>query len=655
MALPTLPTLPTDAATNPGAQQQYIDALTRLSSSFDNRNNTNWFSVAGALLDPGRTGSFGEGIGRAASVMGQQQQAQLERAPAIAQLKMQIEGQKYEVQSRADAMKMLGLAIGASPTDVAQTLQGGSATAAGAEPTATTTTAAKLQNIDPKVYLQIAAKNPTVGAMVKDFAGMTNEQIKTQIAQDQLTETKSQNAIGNQFKGLELQNAKFDLEIKLLKAGDDQDAKRRAQAEFIDKVGPVAAKEYGIEITPPKVMPTVPLATIPGAQPAPGGPQSGAPMITPSPASAMPQAPQPAIPAPQPAMAAPQPAPARSLPMGPAAAAEPSALRPAAAPMQQQNSAAIINTLTASREKLSTVMDMAVKSGNRQMQAVLGPQLAEIDKLLAQVGGQNTAQQAPAQQAPQPQLMPQQRQVAGTDSPAVQRALAQKAGEAQIGVETKSAETQLKPFNDRIAALNRFSPTVSSQAINNMSTLRQIAAGPEGQIVFGQLQARDIDTVIQRAAKAVGQMLNTGVGMGHFGHANIPVADLVSNLKLDDNQKLLATRVFNAIAEETVANLSLNREAIGGRLSNYEDQQLSAAIANTGNLPEAIYYWAGKRLLQHQNEAKIVDIYGAWNEANPGASAKNPRAFFRHPEYTQQNSNYLNALTGLDQLLLKKK
>jgi len=357
-------------------------------------------------------------------------------------------------------------------------------------------------------------------------------------------------------------------------------------------------------------------------------------------------------------MTAPQPAPTPSLPMGPAAAAEPSALRPAAMPMQQQNPAAIINTLTASREKLSTVMDMAVKSGNQQMQAVLGPQLAEIDKLLAQVGGQTPVRQAPAQQAPQPQPMPQpaqQRQVAGTDSPAVQRALAQKAGEAQIGVETKSAETQLKPFNDRIAALNRFSPTISSQAINNMSTLRKIATSPDGQIVFGQLQARDIDTVIQRAAKAVGQMLNTGVGMGHFGHANIPVADLVSNLKLDDNQKLLATRVFNAIAEETVANLSLNREAIGGRLSNYEDQQLSAAIANTGNLPEAIYYWAGKRLLQHQNEAKIVNIYGAWNEANPGASAKNPRAFFRHPEYTQQNSDYLNALTGLDQLLLKKK
>jgi len=663
MALPTIPTLPTDAATNPDAAAQYVSALSRLSDSLDQRNNTNWFSVAGALLDPGKTGSFGEGLGRAASVMGQQQQAALERQPAIAQMKMQIEGQKYEVQSRNDAMKMLGEALGAPVSQVAQVLQNGSSGATAANANAATpelsSTAAKLQNIDPKTYLAIAAKNPTVGALVKDYAGMTDAQIKTQLAADTLAETKSQNVVGNQVKALELQNAQFKLRLDLLAAGNDDDAKRRATAEFIDKVGPAAAASYGVTIKPAPTMPTVPPVSIPAIQQqsAAGMPSGPAPMVTPSPAPAMPQAPQHAGSAPS--MQAP------SLPMGPAAAAQPSALQPAV-PAQQQNPAMLVGTLTAARERLSTLMDMAVKSGNQQMQAAIGPQLAEIDGVLKQVGGQAPQQPVTAQaRAPAQQVAPVLQQPArapaqvaegstGLVSPAAQRAIELKRAEAELSTETKSKETQIKPFNDKIAAFNRFNPTVNSQAITNMTVLRQISKDPDGQAVFGQLQARDIDTVITRAAKAAGQAINTGVGIGHFGHANVPVEDLVSNLNLTDRQKTLAARALNAIAEETVANLSLNREAIGGRLSNYEDKQLSAAIASTNNLPEAMYYWAGKRLLQHQNDAKLTGIYSAWDEANPGVAAKNPRAFFKHEGYIKQNSDYLNALTGLDQLLLKK-
>jgi hypothetical protein len=145
-----------------------------------------------------------------------------------------------------------------------------------------------------------------------------------------------------------------------------------------------------------------------------------------------------------------------------------------------------------------------------------------------------------------------------------------------------------------------------------LQTLRDIANDPDGQAVFAVLQAKDIDTVVQRTAKAVGQLINTGVGIGHFGHVNIDVDDLVRNLGFNDRQKLLATRALNAISEETVANLSLNRDAIGGRLTNYEDQQLSRAIASMDNMPHAIDYWARKRTLQHNNEQNVYDIYNSY-------------------------------------------
>jgi len=230
------------------------------------------------------------------------------------------------------------------------------------------------------------------------------------------------------------------------------------------------------------------------------------------------------------------------------------------------------------------------------------------------------------------------------------------AAKANIDLEKGNAAAQNKTWNDKLTALGRFSPQVNSAAINNLQFLRTLANSPDGNAVFGVLQARDFNTVVERAAKAAGQVIEQGVGIGHFGHVNVPVDDIVRNLNLNDNQKVLASRALNAIAEETVANLSLNREAIGGRLSNYEDKQLSAAITNMNNIPEAIYYWAGKRLVQHGNDAQINNLWSSWDKAHPNESVKNPGAFFRDEKsgYEEQNKKYFQALTGLDKLLLKR-
>ena len=66
-ALPTLRA----TSTEPDEQQQLLAALQRVDESLQARSEPNWFSVAGALLNPGRTGQFGEALGAAASELGQ--------------------------------------------------------------------------------------------------------------------------------------------------------------------------------------------------------------------------------------------------------------------------------------------------------------------------------------------------------------------------------------------------------------------------------------------------------------------------------------------------------------------------------------------------------------------------------------------------------
>jgi len=74
MALP----IETDnTSTSPGdILVKQNQALNELVSSLNQRQNPNWFSVAGALLNPGRTGSAGEALGSAATEVGRQQEQQ---------------------------------------------------------------------------------------------------------------------------------------------------------------------------------------------------------------------------------------------------------------------------------------------------------------------------------------------------------------------------------------------------------------------------------------------------------------------------------------------------------------------------------------------------------------------------------------------------
>jgi hypothetical protein len=78
------------------SQTEYNQALKTAADSLNNRNPTNYFSIAGQFLKPTMTGSFSESAGNAASELGRQQEQERLNAPAIAQMRAQIAKQQMD-------------------------------------------------------------------------------------------------------------------------------------------------------------------------------------------------------------------------------------------------------------------------------------------------------------------------------------------------------------------------------------------------------------------------------------------------------------------------------------------------------------------------------------------------------------------------------
>lgn len=168
------------------AKQEYFDAIQKTLAALEARTQQgpNWFQVGAALLDPGRTGNFGEAVGRAAGVIGAQQEKQLEAQLPIAQMRAQLAGQKYEVENQAKALQLLSATLGVAPAQVESVLSGGNVTP---------DVAAKLAQI----YPMVAQLSPKVGEVVKNTFTMQSELGKNQLAVKQFEAEQAQRKITN--------------------------------------------------------------------------------------------------------------------------------------------------------------------------------------------------------------------------------------------------------------------------------------------------------------------------------------------------------------------------------------------------------------------------------------------------------------------------
>ena len=160
-----LPAVPTGIGTDPEAQQAYVDALSKVADSLENRGGTNWFNIAQGFLDPGRTGSFSESLGKAAGAYGKDIEREKELAPSLAMMRAQIAGQKYTMQNDAKALALMGTTLGVAPNEVPNALSSGNVNA---------DQSAKLQSIYPLV----ASLSPARGEILKNMIGFSNEGTK---------------------------------------------------------------------------------------------------------------------------------------------------------------------------------------------------------------------------------------------------------------------------------------------------------------------------------------------------------------------------------------------------------------------------------------------------------------------------------------------
>jgi hypothetical protein len=156
-ALPTA--IPPGIAGDPTAQQEYMAALTKVIESLEKRNEINYFNVAGQFFDPGRTGSFGESVGRASASIGKDIEAQKANAPTLAMMRAQLAGQKYTLENDAKALNIIFDNLNIDPKDAQQTLSSGNLSQ---------TQISKI----PQLYPRIATLSPTRAAMLKDIFDM---------------------------------------------------------------------------------------------------------------------------------------------------------------------------------------------------------------------------------------------------------------------------------------------------------------------------------------------------------------------------------------------------------------------------------------------------------------------------------------------------
>jgi hypothetical protein len=109
-----VPSMPSGLGMSGQAQQDYFDEVTKILETLEKKasGEPNWFQVAGALLDPGKTGGAGEALGRASGVIGAKLEKASEAALPLAQARATIAGQRYTLSQNEEAMKALNQLYG---------------------------------------------------------------------------------------------------------------------------------------------------------------------------------------------------------------------------------------------------------------------------------------------------------------------------------------------------------------------------------------------------------------------------------------------------------------------------------------------------------------------------------------------------------------
>lgn len=166
-----LPAVPTGiAAADLDTSQKYADAIQKILAAVERPRDVSLAKISAALADPGRTGHWSEGFGRAMGVIGQHQEAEQARELPIAQMRAQLAGQQVEIGNKQRAFGILANTMGFPDA----------ATAAKALQTSGGTFGLG-SKFTPELYAALSMADPKVAEIVKNAAGMDVERYKAMI------------------------------------------------------------------------------------------------------------------------------------------------------------------------------------------------------------------------------------------------------------------------------------------------------------------------------------------------------------------------------------------------------------------------------------------------------------------------------------------
>jgi len=652
MALPaalSLPKTPVMLGADADAKEEYFDALQKTLDALDARANRgpNWFQLAGALLDPGRTGNVGEALGRASTILGEQQQRQADMQIPIAQARAQLAGQKYETENQAKAISLLAQTLGTTPDKVEDRLASG--------------------NVSPpelnrlaQIFPTIAQLSPKVGEIVKGVFGMQKDIGTAALARQQF----------------ELDSDKFAAEQRqrlIANAAADRTA-GMSQAELIAKYGPdvlALLPGGGMPITGPRpggtptpaAGPTPAPAGVPapatGTMPAPAtgtmpAPATG-PAAVPMPATGPAAVPTPAgMPAagPTPAAAAvPTPAAGPAAGPTPAAAAVPTpaagilgapagqgaalfAQNPNAGELYKQYSEYAKTALSAdptSREGQVATLRMLETANQLHGMGVPVPRdPSTIRELLSRQGQQAAPVAVPAAPvspvSPAAPTLPASQVTASSDLQALPLA-------ARADAAKRRLEESDKPFNEKRTEILTYTPQLLEGSNTNLRQLDRIAR--EKPQIFALMQQQGLLSGLMTLAQE-GAQLTAGTFNARLG---LPVQQFLEKTKLPPQDQQAVRDVARILGAEFLSNVRANKGLLGINPTDNDARLLQAPMVNVQDSAKAVQLWSRQQiLLNKQREA----LYGAMSEYSDktGATAS-PRQFFAPGSvYEKINKDY---------------
>ena len=565
-------------------------ALNELVSSLNQRQNPNWFSVAGSLLNPGRTGSAGEALGNAATEVGRQQEQQQQQAPNIAMIKAQLLGQQYQMGLKQQGMKMLSNIFGGgSPEEALKNLQSG--------------------NISPSVA-RMATPQQIVGLLSvdKDYGNA----LKTGV---ELQQTDMKNAIELLGKGVDIAKATSGLS-------------QEQKDDLLSNLGPWSSK-LGL---------TIPVSGT-GAvkQPEPGKPTEFSPEKS---------------------------------------YGTPSKLLDNLGMVESTDNPYAVNKDSKAMGKHQFIPDTAAmlnKQGVKfnpfdekesraaadyYIQQLVKQNGGDYYKALAAYGGYSDPSKAtgyvnkilngvdlgkqPTSTANQPQ--PQ-------TTPVQSSGIIKRYDETpeQFNERRKSIEAgAIKDYNEMasgLAKINIDSLKSSNADLNELKSYAEYKRPDGTNPIFAPLQLNGKENYAQAISKAAMQVLQEGGNLSVNNvnaHAGINLEPVYQNLKLTPQEKVMASRAANIISQQVINNIIANKTAAfgGSRVTNYQDQQLSALNANMSQLPNYIKGWATRRQVDNSALLELGDSYNNYvKQAYDRNQTADPRGFFTSDTYRKELPN----------------